>query len=76
MTTNRRPGQPVPQPTEPIKRAVSATLRALARSPNCEITFAADKPTLIDVPGAQRARRLRSRDTGAFQTPDGGGDPK
>lgn len=56
MTTNRKPGQPVPQPTEPIKRAVSATLRALARTPNCEITFAADKPTLIDVPGAQRAR--------------------
>jgi cobaltochelatase CobT len=55
-TTNRRPGQPAPQPTEPIKRAVSAALRAMARTPDAEVTFAADKPALIDVPGAQRVR--------------------
>ncbi len=54
--TNRRPGQPAPQPTEPIKRAVSTALRALARSPHCEVTFAADKPSLVDIPGAPRVR--------------------
>ena len=56
MSTNRKPGQAVPQPTEPIKRAVSAALRALARAPNCEVTFAADRPALIEVPGAPRVR--------------------
>ena len=55
-SSNRRPGQPAPQPTEPIKRAVSTALRALARSPNCEVTFAADKPALIEIPGAPRVR--------------------
>lgn len=54
--TNRRPGQPVPQPTEPIKRAVAAALRAMAKTPAAEVTYAADKPALIDVPGAQRVR--------------------
>jgi cobaltochelatase CobT len=54
--TNRKPGQPAQLPTEPIKRAVSATLRALARQPNCEVTFAADRPALVEVPGAPRVR--------------------
>ncbi|MCA0422770.1 MAG: cobaltochelatase subunit CobT [Proteobacteria bacterium] len=54
--TNKKPGLPAQQPTEPIKRVVSATLRALARAPNCEVTFAADRPSLVDVPGAARAR--------------------
>ena len=56
MSTNRKPGQPVQAPTEPVKRAVAAALRALARSPNCEITFAADRPALVEVPGAPRVR--------------------
>ena len=55
-TTNRKPGQPASQPTEPLKRVVSATLRALARAPECEVTFAADRPSLVDVKGAAHAR--------------------
>jgi cobaltochelatase CobT len=50
--SNRKPGQPKEAPTEPLKRAVSACLKAIARQPELEITFAADKPSLI--PGRAR----------------------
>jgi cobaltochelatase CobT len=55
-SSNRRPGQPTPLPTEPVKRAVATALKALARSPNCEVTYAADRPALVEVPGAPRVR--------------------
>ena len=48
MTTpsNRKAGQPAEAPQEPFKRAVASCMRAMARSPNLEVTFAADKPTV------------------------------
>ena len=43
-------------PTEPFKRAVTACLRAIAKKPELEVTFAAERP------GWRRARRgCRSR---------------
>jgi cobaltochelatase CobT len=50
--SNRKPGQPKEAPTEPLKRAVTSCLKAIARQPELEVVFAADKPSLI--PGRAR----------------------
>jgi len=51
-------------PTEPFKRAVTACLRAIAKSPELEVTFAAERPGLS--PGKARlpepARKMTKRD--------------
>src|SRR6201998_2822811 len=51
-------------PTEPFKRAVTSCLRAIARQPELEVTFAAERPGLS--PGQARvtepARKLSKRD--------------
>lgn len=39
-------------PTEPLKRAVAVAMRAIARAPDLEVTFATDRPSLT----AERAR--------------------
>src|SRR6266851_1586461 len=41
-------------PTEPFKRAVTACLRAIAKAPELEVTFAAERPGLA--PGKPQAR--------------------
>jgi cobaltochelatase CobT len=50
--SNRKPGQPKEAPTEPLKRAVTSCLKAIARHPELEVVFAADKPSLM--PGRAR----------------------
>jgi cobaltochelatase CobT len=51
-------------PTEPFKRAVTACLRAIAKQPELEVSFAAERPGLA--PGKARlpepARKLSKRD--------------
>src|ERR1043166_8300 len=51
-------------PTEPFKRSVSACLKAIARSPELEVSFAAERPGLA--PGKARlpepARKLNARE--------------
>jgi cobaltochelatase CobT len=51
-------------PTEPFKRAVTACLRAIAKKPELEVTFAAERPGLS--PGKARlpepARKMTRRD--------------
>jgi len=51
-------------PTEPFKRAVTSCLRAIARKPELEVTFAAERPGLA--PGKARlpepARKMTKRD--------------
>ncbi|WP_398484821.1 cobaltochelatase subunit CobT [Tardiphaga sp.] len=51
-------------PTEPFKRSVASALRALAKTPELEVTYAAEKPGLA--PGKARlpepARKLSKRD--------------
>ena len=39
-------------PTEPFKRAVTSCLRAIAKAPELEVTFAAERPGLA--PGKAR----------------------
>ncbi len=45
---NDTPQRQKPQegPTEPFKRAVTACVRAVAGSPELEVSFAADRPQL------------------------------
>ena len=45
--SNRKPGQSKEAPAEPLKRAISSTMKAIARKPEMEIVFAADKPSLV-----------------------------
>lgn len=50
--SNRKPGTPKEAPSEPLKRAVSGAMKAIARKPEMEIVFASDKPSLV----GERAR--------------------
>jgi cobaltochelatase CobT len=54
--SNRKPGQPAPVPNEPFKRAVASALRAVARTPEIEVTFASDKPALTGEGAGAKAR--------------------
>jgi cobaltochelatase CobT len=50
--SNRKPGATKEAPAEPLKRAISGAMKAIARKPEMEIVFAADKPSLV----GERAR--------------------
>ncbi|HEY5798559.1 MAG TPA: cobaltochelatase subunit CobT, partial [Bosea sp. (in: a-proteobacteria)] len=50
--SNRKPGTTKEAPAEPLKRAISSAMKAIARKPEMEIVFAADKPSLV----GERAR--------------------
>ncbi len=45
--SNRKPGTTKEAPAEPLKRAISGAMKAIARKPEMEIVFAADKPSLV-----------------------------
>jgi cobaltochelatase CobT len=48
MASNSKPRTPNREsPTEPFKRAVSGCMRAIARKPDLEVTFAAERPGLL-----------------------------
>src|SRR3989304_1338258 len=53
MSSNIKPKTPAKEaPTEPFKRAVAACLRAIAREPQIEVAFAAERPGIA--PGKGR----------------------
>ena len=54
--TNRKPAAKADAPNEPFKRALASCTRALARQPELEITFSADKPSLLTSPEGVKAR--------------------
>jgi cobaltochelatase CobT len=54
--TNRKAGQPAPQPAEPFKTALSGALKAIARTPDVEVAFASEKPMLMGHGPGARAR--------------------
>src|SRR5262245_36219277 len=48
MSSNNKPKGPAREaPTEPFKRAVSSCLRAIARHPELEVAYAAERPGLV-----------------------------
>jgi cobaltochelatase CobT len=55
-SSNRKPGQPAPQPNEPFKQAVATALRALAQTREMEVTYATDKPALVGHGEGAKAR--------------------
>ena len=55
-TSNRKPGGKVEAANEPFKRALASCTRALARHPELEIAYSADKPTLVTGPEGAKAR--------------------
>ncbi|ACA20755.1 cobalt chelatase, pCobT subunit [Methylobacterium sp. 4-46] len=44
--SNRKPGEKREPAAEPLKRSLAGTLRAIARRPEVEVTFASDRPAL------------------------------
>ncbi len=55
-TSNRKPATKTDQPNEPFKRALVSCTRAMARHPELEVAFSADKPALITGPEGPKAR--------------------
>ena len=55
-TSNRKPAGKVDAANEPFKRALASCTRALARQPELEISFSADKPSLVASPEGAKAR--------------------
>src|SRR3974390_1401832 len=48
MSSNTKPKTPAKEaPTEPFKRAVTGCLRAIARHPELEVAFAAERPGVV-----------------------------
>src|SRR6201747_1169883 len=48
MSSNSKPKPPGKEsPTEPFKRAVTGCLRAIARKPELEVSFAAERPGIV-----------------------------
>ncbi|HUI95816.1 MAG TPA: cobaltochelatase subunit CobT [Xanthobacteraceae bacterium] len=48
MSSNSKPKAPAKEaPTEPFKRAVTGCLRAIARHPELEVAFAAERPGMV-----------------------------
>jgi cobaltochelatase CobT len=57
-TSNRKPGPKAEAAAEPFKQAIASCTRALARHPELEITFSADKPALTTGPEGPKARLM------------------
>ncbi len=57
MATNRKPAQKTDAPQDAFKRSVASCMRAMARSPELEVTYAAEKPSLT-VAGEESKARL------------------
>ena len=65
MTTNRKPGEKAKDvPNDVFKRSVAGALRALARKPELEVTFASEKPALT-ADKARLSEPPRKLDAGA-----------
>ncbi len=45
--SNRKPADKKEGPTEPLKRSIAGCMRAIARKPELEVTFASDRPALM-----------------------------
>jgi cobaltochelatase CobT len=54
--SNRKPAGKTEAPQEPFKRAVANCMRAMARVPELEVVYAADKPSLVGTGEHAKAR--------------------
>jgi cobaltochelatase CobT len=63
--SNRKPGEKKEAPAEPLKRSIAGTMKAIARKPDLEVTYASDRPVLMGQDKArlpEPPRRLTSQD--------------
>ncbi len=56
MASNHKPPGKTEAPQEPLKRAVAGCMRALARMPELEVSYAAERPSLIRAGATAKAR--------------------
>ena len=54
--TNRKAATPKESPQEPFKRAVAGTMRAMAKTPKLDVSFAPERPSLIVGEDGAKAR--------------------
>src|SRR5215212_9412751 len=45
--SNRKPGERKEAPAEPLKRSIAGCMRAIARKPDLDVSFASDRPALM-----------------------------
>jgi cobaltochelatase CobT len=56
LSSNQKPPGKTESPQEPFKRAVAGCMRALARMPQLEVAYAAEKPSLVRIGATAKAR--------------------
>ncbi|MCL2384948.1 MAG: cobaltochelatase subunit CobT [Alphaproteobacteria bacterium] len=56
MSSNQKPSGKAEAPREPFKRAVAGCLRAMAKTPQTEVVFAPERPSLVRSAGVAKAR--------------------
>ena len=68
MSSNKKPPAKLQAPNEPFKRAVAGCMRSLAKMPAIEVTFTAERPSLVWTGASAKAglpepsRRLDARE--------------
>lgn len=63
--SNRKPGEKKEAPAEPLKRSIAGAMKAIARKPDLEVSFASDRPALMGQEKArlpEPSRRLTAQD--------------
>ncbi len=67
--SNRKPGEKLANPSEPLKRSIGACLRAIAGDPEVEVTFASERPALMGNKARlpEPPRRLEGRDVAVLR---------
>ncbi len=55
-SSNQKPPAKAEAPQEPFKRAVAGCMRALSRMPQLEVSYAAERPSLVQTGGVAKAR--------------------
>ena len=56
MASNHKPPSKTDAPQEPFKRAVAGCMRAMARAPDLEVTYAPERPSLVTASEGIKAR--------------------
>ena len=56
MSSNQKPQAKSEAPREPFKRAIASCLRAMAKMPQAEVAFAAERPSLVWAGASAKAR--------------------
>ncbi|MFC3691372.1 cobaltochelatase subunit CobT [Chenggangzhangella methanolivorans] len=67
--SNRKPGEKLAAPSEPLKRSIGACLRAIAGDPEVEVTFASERPALMGNKARlpEPPRRLEGQDVAVLR---------